>query len=465
MLCVSMLSGCTVSKSSEATTETQVTTKKAKAESHEESKMAVYFKEEPSGSPDIVAESAIVMDAKTGEVLYSKKADKQQYPASITKVMTALLAIEHCNMDDVIEFSNSAVNGIEAGSSSAGINVGAKLTVKETLYALMLVSANEAGAAIAEHLGGSNEGFAKMMNAKAEELGCKHTHFTNPHGLPDEKHYTCARDMALIMQAALSHKEFQEIASTLHYTLKKKNGLKSTLDLWNHAKILRDSTEYYYKYAKTSKTGFTKAALNTLVTSAKYHGVELICVILRDEGAYNSYYDTANLFKWAYDKVHRIQPLKDFVLDDALATNESLTENDITNITNLECTFDDSFYILTNKNISKKKVNIDFELNEDKDKGRIGYLHLSIGDKTLGYVAVNYDTSTKKAEAYAAGDNIGDGLETAKVDTGLTPTMCLWILIGAVVLFIIFYFTMSIIRFRKAKKRHAERVKRRNEHR
>ena len=167
------------------------------------SSAAAYGVDNLKGAPDITAESAILMDAASGAVLYGKDEESKQYPASITKVMTALLAIENCSMDDIVTFSNEAVNGIEPGSSSAGINVGAQLTVEDTLYALMLVSANEAASALAEHISGSNEAFAELMNQRAAELGCTGTHFTNPHGLPDEDHYTTAHDMALILRRAI----------------------------------------------------------------------------------------------------------------------------------------------------------------------------------------------------------------------------------------------------------------------
>ena len=198
------------------------------------------------------------MDANTGTILYGKEADTKRYPASITKVMTALLAVENCKMSDVITYSNAAVNGIEAGSSTAGINVGAKLTVEDSLYALMLVSANEAAAAIAEHISGSTTEFAKLMTKRAKELGCTNTQFKNPHGLPNEEHYTTAHDMGLILKEAMKHEEFRKISGTISYTLKKSDTLKDTLELWNHAKILRENSDYYYKYAEGAKTGFTQ---------------------------------------------------------------------------------------------------------------------------------------------------------------------------------------------------------------
>ena len=300
---------------SEAQTDTskvQAGTSEAQTDTSKVQAGASYGISNLSGAPDIVAESAVVMDANTGTILYGKEADTKRYPASITKVMTALLAVENCKMSDVITYSNAAVNGIEAGSSTAGINVGAKLTVEDSLYALMLVSANEAAAAIAEHISGSTTEFAKLMTKRAKELGCTNTQFKNPHGLPNEEHYTTAHDMGLILKEAMKHEEFRKISGTISYTLKKSDTLKDTLELWNHAKILRENSDYYYKYAEGAKTGFTQVALNTLVTYAKKDNVELICVILKDYGADKSYTDTANLFKWAFNQVKSVTPLTDF---------------------------------------------------------------------------------------------------------------------------------------------------------
>lgn len=265
----SLAAAATTTTATETTATTAATTETSADTSNTQATGASYGTSKLSGAPDIVAESAVVMDAGTGTVLYGKEASTKRYPASITKVMTALLAVENCNMSDIITYSNAAVNGIEAGSSTAGINVGAKLTVEDSLYALMLVSANEAAAAIAEHISGSTTEFAKLMTKRAKELGCKNTQFKNPHGLPDEEHYTTAYDMGLILKEAMKHPEFRKIAGTISYTLKKSDSLTDTLELWNHAKILRQNSDYYYEYAKGAKTGFTQVALNTLVTYAK----------------------------------------------------------------------------------------------------------------------------------------------------------------------------------------------------
>ena len=162
--------------------------------------------------PEIASEGAVLMDAATGTVLFSKNGDKQFYPASITKLMTALLVAENCSLDDKVTFSATATTNLEAGAVSINMTAGDVMTVRQCLYALLLKSANEVGNALAEHVAGSNAKFAEMMNAKAAALGCTNTHFTNPHGLNDSNHYTTPHDMALIARAAFQNDVVKTVA-------------------------------------------------------------------------------------------------------------------------------------------------------------------------------------------------------------------------------------------------------------
>lgn len=449
--------------STATTTATNSTTSTAAATTATASKAptgASYGTSNLSGAPDIVAESAVVMDANTGAILYGKEADTKRYPASITKVMTALLAVENCKMNDIITYSNAAVNGIEAGSSTAGINVGAKLTVEDSLYALMLVSANEAAAAIAEHISGSTTEFAKLMTKRAKELGCKNTQFKNPHGLPDEEHYTTAHDMGLILKEAMKHEEFRKIAGTISYTLKKSDTLKDTLELWNHAKILRENSDYYYKYAEGAKTGFTQVALNTLVTYAKKGDVELICVILKDYGADKSYTDTANLFKWAFNQVKAVTPLQDFSLKTAMTENTSIDATKLDQMQLLTCSYNTDFSVLVKKDFDESTLKTAFKLDEDKKAGRLGYIVISCDGKELGRTEVTYDTTSKQGKAYIEGKTLNDNLKTAPVESKRKEAIhrgisfSLRILIAVILIILI----MQMIHRRELEKRRKERI-------
>lgn len=424
-----------------------------------EDNAAAYGVDQLKGTPDITAESAVVMDAASGAVLYGKEADSKQYPASITKVMTALLAVENCSMDDIVTFSSEAVNGIEPGSSSAGINVGAELTVEDTLYALMLVSANEAGAALAEHISGSDEAFADLMNQRAAELGCTGTHFTNPHGLPDEDHYTTAHDMALILRAAMQYDEFRKIAETDTYTLEKSDTLTDTLELWNHSKIIRENSDYYYEYAEGSKPGYTMAARNTLVTYAKKGNVELICTILKDYGADQSYYDTTDLFEWGFEQVKGIEPLSSFNLKTALEADSSIPADKITNIDRLNCTYPADYYLLVPADFDESTVKTSFTLDEDIHAGRVGYINITSGETTIGTVPVTYDLNSEAAQGYVSSGSADDNLETAPVDEGkITPGKVFQFIILIIVIVILAAILLSFLRMRQAEKRRQQRI-------
>lgn len=249
----------------------------------------------------LLADSAILMDAKTGQVLYDKNMHKKQYPASITKLMTVLLALEYDNPQEIITFSKEAVFGIERNSSHIAIDVGEQITIEQGLYAIMLASANEAALGVAEQIGQSIEGFSSMMNQRAKELGCTNTHFVNPNGLHDEEHYTTAYDMALITREVLKFDHFREIAATTYYVIPPTNKQPESRYLYAQHKMLKKNSSFYYEPCEGGKTGFTNQALNTLVSFAKQGDTELIAVVLHDAGT-GIYTDTTALFDYGFEK-------------------------------------------------------------------------------------------------------------------------------------------------------------------
>ncbi len=266
----------------------------------------------PQG-PQIYAESAVVIEASTGTILYNKDMDQVNYPASITKIMTALLTVENCAMDEVVTYSYYATHSIEVGSSSIGTTEGEELTVEESLYALLLMSANECGNGLAEHIAGSVEAFADMMNAKAAELGCTNTHFVNPHGLPDDNHYTTAHDMALILKAALQNEHFVRIAGTAKYNMRATNKDDEITYMTNHHYMIapyRGVTRYLDDTVIAGKTGYTDLAMGTLVTAAERNGMTLLVVTMhtRPTGVYGTplFDDTALLLDYASENFSKL---------------------------------------------------------------------------------------------------------------------------------------------------------------
>lgn len=252
----------------------------------------------PQG-PSIESASAVVMDMDTGTFLYSKNATAKQYPASTTKIMTTLLLVENCNLDDTITFSEIVYN-VEEGSSHLGIKPGEEMTLRDAAYGIMLESANDIANGVAEYMGGSLSGFADMMNARAAELGCVNTHFSNPHGLFSEDHYTCAYDMALIAQAAYNNPTFRQIAGTKYYEIPETNLTEETRYLLNHQKIMQPDEEYYRDWCTGGKTGYTEACLNTLVTFGEKDGKRLVAVVLRVNGAGKAYNETTQIMEYGF---------------------------------------------------------------------------------------------------------------------------------------------------------------------
>ena len=254
----------------------------------------------PTG-PEVTAESAIVIEASTGTVLYEKNADEQHYPASITKIMTTLLALENSSLDEIVTFSADAVYKNEGDSSHIARDLNEQMTMEQCLYAVMLESANECAYAVAEHVGeGDYQSFVDLMNEKAAELGCTNTVFTNANGLPDEEHVTSCRDMALIAQAAIANSTFRQIVGTVKYTIPPTNKHSEETVLNNHHRMLSayKGTGYLYEYCIGGKTGYTVAAGNTLVTYAEKDGMLLICVVMQ---APSQYEDTTSLFDFCFE--------------------------------------------------------------------------------------------------------------------------------------------------------------------
>ncbi|AST98691.1 D-alanyl-D-alanine carboxypeptidase family protein [Shouchella clausii] len=242
---------------------------------------------EPATFP-VSGQAAILMEQSSGRVLYSKNEHQPLKIASITKIMTAILAIESGKLDETVTVSKRA-EGTEG--SSLYLVVGEKLTLRDLVYGLMLRSGNDAAIAIAEHVGGSVEGFVFLMNEKAEEIGMSNTLFRNPHGLDtDEDHLSSAYDMALLTQYAMENEEYREISSTKDYRSK---GDKVRV-FHNKNRLLTEK----YSYSTGGKTGYTKLAKRTLVSTASKDGLDLIAVTLN---APDDWDDHMHMFNWGFD--------------------------------------------------------------------------------------------------------------------------------------------------------------------
>lgn len=260
-------------------------------------------------APATNAEAALLVSPDSGMVLYEKNADERRYPASTTKIMTALIVLE--NVDDLSETVTSQASDFEtldADSSIAGIKEGETVTVEDLLYGLMLPSGNEAAYMLARHVAGSYEAFVDMMNQRAAELGCTGTHFSNPCGLHADDHYTTARDLYKISYAAMQDETFADIASTVQWRMSKTNMQEERIIVTTNKLILSSYAEYAYPYCLGIKTGNTSQAGNCFVGYAEYGDAKLYSVVMGCDDHSTEYYeipasftDTRNLFKWGFD--------------------------------------------------------------------------------------------------------------------------------------------------------------------
>ncbi|MEG1457990.1 MAG: D-alanyl-D-alanine carboxypeptidase family protein [Acetivibrio sp.] len=351
----------------------------------------------PKG-PSVDADSAILMDLSTGLILYEKKSHKEQYPASITKIMTVLLALEHCSMGEIVTFSHDSVFGIESGSSHIGIDEGEKLTMEQCLYAIMLASANEVSWGVGEHVAGSLSKFADMMNQRAKELGCLNTHFVNANGLHDDQHYTSAYDMALIARQAMKHPIFRKVTATKRYSIPPTN--KHDIDnvFLNHHQMLNGYKypQYEYEYCIGGKTGYTSKAASTLVTFAEKDGIQLVCVVMRANGAAsprNEYTDTTSLFDFAFAnyKKHNLQNVNLEYEDSPLFTTYSPFFD--CKQSSLKLSEDACVLLPNDATLEDAKESISFydDITLQDGENVIGQISYTYAGKTVGSIDIIYE--------------------------------------------------------------------------
>lgn len=282
----------------------------------------------PKG-PQIYSESGIVMDTDSGAILYAKNIDDQHYPASITKILTALVVFNmiqdgECQLTDKITFKQEDVNFLEYGDAHIGMKVGEKISLEDALYGMLLASANEVSHAIGSNMEGGYDSFMERMNETATSLGCMNSHFVNTYGLHDPEHYTSARDMALISSAVFQYEKFREITNTYQHVIGKTNLVKEKRYVQQNHKMLRDWDERYYKYCVGGKTGYTDQALTTLVTYATKGDKNLVAVTLRTHGGgNNAYSDTKKMLNYAFSKFETISVTASQIADTNL---ESISE-------------------------------------------------------------------------------------------------------------------------------------------
>ncbi len=361
----------------------------------------------PEG-PEISSQAACLIDLKSGAILYEKNGDETLYPASITKVLTALLIVENCDLDETLTFSRQAVEDIEADGRSGLVAEGDQMTVRDCLYLLLLKSSNEAAYALAEHMSGSVEAFAEEMNRRAEELGAENSHFANPHGLFDENHYTTARDMARIYWGAVQNETFLEINSTPRYSMAPTATWPDGFTVEMLDQMLVPGSEYYNEDVAGGKTGYIQKAQNTLVTYGVREERELVCVTMKAEARSQSYEDTEALLDYGFESF-TLYPAAEQVDQEALMAEAAA---EAPGVEALEV--DPDAWILLPLEVSVEQAEAELQMDEPAEGGAwAGRLVYTWQGREIASVPVSAQVAEAESSASGAGDPAGEagGLE------------------------------------------------------
>jgi len=336
---------------------------------------------------NITAPNLLLAQTDTGKIIYERNADERIYPASLTKLMTAVLVVENCELDDIVTVSENAVFSVPSGYVNANLQVGEELTVEDLLYVMLISSANDAANALAEHVGGNIESFSTMMNSRAKELGCTGSNFTNPSGLHQEEHYTTTRDLFLISQKAISNNLIKKIVGTELYTLPSTNkytGEKRIFATTNY--MIRPSLKkYYYEYCIGAKTGYTGEAKNCVVEFANKDGIELIAIVMGENTKVKGqkFLNSKKMFEYVFENYENFEVVKQNEKQDTIKINNGTKDSKM-----LDVIYKDDICILRAKvDNAEIERNIEYtKVTAPIQKGDI------IGKVTYKYDGIEYSS-------------------------------------------------------------------------
>lgn len=419
----------------------------------------------------LTSSSAVLMDADTGLIMYNKNMTDKHYPASITKIMTTLLAIENCSPDDTVTFTSDEVLNLEYGASNIDTQVGEKLTIEQCLYAIMLASANEVCNGVADFISGDTKSFGELMTARANELGCVNTNFTNPNGLHSDDHYTCAYDMALISQEALKNETFRKVANTASTYLDKTNKYKAR-SLTNHHNMINaySTSAFLYDDCIGGKTGYTSAAQSTLVTFAKRDGMTLICVVMEGGSSKtdinsNIYTDTISLLEFGFQnyQAHQlssdIQNTTDKAESPFFTIFDSILDFDISP---LQTSNNGTVVLPAGVSTADATQNVVFYDNgENTEENAIGTVTYEYGNKTVGTTSIYFDPDTLE-DHLATSDDIEYTKNTYVASkTKVTATVIRRIGIAVCIVFVVIALSVYVYLLHQKKRTSRRRYSKR----
>lgn len=399
----------------------------------------------PEG-PKVYGNSAIVMDMNSGAILYGKKIDEQHYPASITKLLTVLIALENSSLDDEVLFSQESIDILRSDYASIGMRPGEILSMEDALYATMLASANEVAYAVGENvgklMGGDYNTFIQAMNDRSTELGCTGSNWTNANGLHDDQHYTTAHDMALITSALYQYEEFRTIAQTLSYTIGPTNLVNEQRVFQQHHKMLWPGNSNYYEYCTGGKTGYTDESRTTLVTTADNGTLQLVAVVLQDDG--DVYADTRSMFDYGFNNFSKV-----------LLSGEKMPEE-------IRSYTDSDSYVLLPDGVTFDSLDHEITVENEKEaSGRITFFYK--GQNVGSADVVLTPEYVEEATGYTTRLELSSPGTVPETDTQdsflpLSASMIVWIVAAAAVVLILFISIMIIVLRRKRAKRKKNRM-------
>ncbi|MCM1387214.1 MAG: D-alanyl-D-alanine carboxypeptidase [Bacillus sp. (in: Bacteria)] len=418
----------------------------------------------PTG-PQISAQSAILMEANTGVILYEKNIHEKLYPASTTKILTSLIAMENGDLDDMVSFSHEAVFTVPVGGSNMGMDVGESITLEECLYGIMVASANEVANAAAEYVSGTIDDFIILMNKRAEELGCTDSHFTNTNGLPDADHYTSAYDLALISKAFFQNEMLCKIGNTARYHFEPTATQPD--DFYEKNKHQLITGEISYNGILGGKTGYTDEARQTLVTCAEQNGMKLICVVLKEESP-NQFSDTIELFDYGFQNFQVLNVADNEAKFNIDNIHFFQADNDIFGSSKPILSIDAGSYVIVPNmaDFSDLDSTINYEMTQDNHVAEINYTY---NGTYVGSAYVNLAEYTESTYEFNTEPQAAD-ITTEKTDTSTDEDNTIFInikkaLIGILIagtIIICIFIIHALINNRNNARRRKNRVNRKN---
>lgn len=407
--------------------------------------------------PAIGAEAAILMDANTGSILYAKNIHEKLYPASITKLLTTYIAMQECDLDEMVTFSEDAVNSIHWWEdANMGVNAGSKLTMEEVLYGILVGSANEAAYAVAEHISGNIENFAILMNKTAKELGCEDSNFVTPNGIHDENHYTTAYDMALIARAFFSNEALTKMSSTTRFDVPVTDTqTREGIVLTAKSQLLPGKT-YAYEALVGTKTGYTEYARQTLVSCAQKNGLKLICVILKEETP-AQFTDTIELFNYGFDNFEALH-LDDVDNKYSIDNHFFTTESDLLGSSKTILSLNKNDYIVLPNTLSFHDLT-SMVTYDNQDEFSVACINYYYKNHLLG--KINVELAVDEPAVFDFGNQKYNTLEIVETENQNTIFInVVHLLIGFIIIIILFtavFSFQSVLKNKRIAKRRKNR--------